>query len=231
MNGFDYPQGRVAPIATRPLFGPMVSMLPLSLAMKRCLTVALAAGLVLGVAGCTDTTEPDPTVSTTTESPSPDPTPTESTPAPEPTAEPTDEPTPPDAAMLINEDTEEGAKSAAKYFFDLYNYSYQALDTTEWDLRSNEDCEFCASVHDSVKTSAGEKRVLKGGEIQILEFTEVELLPSLFWRLDVKVEQSAFEEFSPEGDLLATSEKQQSDGSMFIEFIEGKWYLAEYGVG
>ncbi|XBH22718.1 DUF6318 family protein [Jonesiaceae bacterium BS-20] len=195
--------------------------------------LAVATGLVL--TGCGTESEPIPTATpTSTETAPSTPEPGKSTDAPEPTAEPTTtEPTPesapPDPAQLINENTEEGAKSAAKYFLEVHNYSFVSLDLDLWDSIGSEECEFCLNTADKVRELLEEKKLLRGGDASIMAFHETEEFVAGVWELKVTLKQTPYAVIDETNTSLEEATPQDWETSIFAEFKNSRWYLLDIG--
>lgn len=119
---------------------------------RRVLAVVAVGALTLALAAC-DPGSDEPTAA---------PSPSTTTAAPEPTtsAPPTDEPTsaapevpPPNPADFpgMDQQTEEGAKQAFRYFWAALLYGYATGDSGPFDGVSSTDCKYCASARGDIE--------------------------------------------------------------------------------
>ncbi|XBH23048.1 DUF6318 family protein [Jonesiaceae bacterium BS-20] len=193
--------------------------------------LAVATGLVL--TGCGTESELVPTAApTSTETAPSTPEPGKSTDAPEPTAEPTTfeptpEPTPPDPAQLINENTEEGAKSAAEYFLDEYNFVRATGDLDRWSQLGTEDCAICAEVAEEVEALTKDGQVLFGGEASLRRVLQVEEFVPGVWEVHCMIEQLEAEVQDTTGNTISTIASKDFEAFIFVEFMDEAWALSE----
>ncbi|GEM_PF-2672877 len=108
--------------------------------LRRALVITAVSALALGLAACeggADEPSPSSTAATTTASP------TEPTTASATTSQPAVAAPDPSAYPGMDEQTEEGAKQAFKYFFAALIYGYQTGDSKPLSSISAADCEYC----------------------------------------------------------------------------------------
>lgn len=189
--------------------------------------LAVATGLVL--TGCGTETEPVPTATpTSTETAPSTPEPSQSADTPEPTTiEPTPEPTPPDPAQLINENTEEGAKSAAEYFLELRHYTFKSKDDAVWKQLSTKECEVCASVSKGVIDLHEKELSYEGGGISNHEIQTIEEPWPGVWRVDVWLEENAARTQSIDKRVEAELPSSSGTFHIFLKFENEQWHLDE----
>lgn len=189
--------------------------------------LAVATGLVL--TGCGTESEPVPTTTpTSTETAPSTPEPSQSADTPEPTtAEPTPEPIPPDPAQLINENTEEGAKSAAEYFLDEYNFVRATRDLDRWSQLGTEDCAICTEVGDEVEALTKDGQVLFGGEASLRKVLQVEEFVPGVWEVHCMIEQLEAEVQDTTGNTISTIASKDFEAFIFVEFMDEAWALSE----
>lgn len=191
--------------------------------------LAVATGLVL--TGCGTESEPVPTATpTSTETAPSTPEPSQSADTPEPTtAEPTPEPIPPDPAQLINENTEEGAKSAVAYFIALHDFSFLSQDLDRWKGVGEPECEFCSNVVERIELLRSSQYRFEGGKIGILSSSApVEFSPQV-WEAKGTFTQEAFSILDGSGDHVEQNSSNQFDGSIFVRFDGRQWWLVGLG--
>lgn len=197
---------------------------------------AAALTLTVTLAGCATDPEPQPTptaIETITETPTPAPTPSETVEVTEPSepdpseSEPNPAPTPPDPSQLINENTEEGAKSAVQYFLELRQYTFEARDDTLWKDLSTAECEFCTDTTALVNEIGANNLAYSGGKAIIQEFRSVqEWLPE-YWIVEVEVEEAASSLLTQEGEVSEYFESSTSNVVGSVRFVDGNWLLDE----
>ncbi len=155
------------------------------------------------------------------------PTATTPEPTPDPTAEPTDAPTPPDPAMLINEDTEEGAKSAALYFSRLLNYSMSARDMTVWEGKVVNGCEICVTTDRLVQQMITDGWIGKGGETVFKSIDQVSR-EGEFWLVFVSGLEKAYEVRDKSGAVVDQGPEAPAEFIFGVQF-DSKWLLVDVG--
>jgi hypothetical protein len=109
------------------------------------------SGLLL-CTGCFGGSTPPPATTTTAAVTSP--TPSQTTPPPT---------LPPDATKA----TPDGAVAFFRYFWDVYNYSYSALDTTELRRISESTCKFCLDSANAIDARKREGGHYVGGTVTV----------------------------------------------------------------
>lgn len=191
---------------------------------------AVIAGLALS--GCAKTSNPEPTTLKPTTQTSVEPEPTETTPLPEettpnPTQEPSAAPTPPDPAQLINENTEEGAKSAVDYFLGLWHYSVVAKDYELWGELSTDECEFCGSVGSHIDELISLGQTANGGQVSIDEFISVRQELEDLWIARVLVTESSSQIIQAQNKVVQKAESAQQEISIFVVFSGESWLIDE----
>ncbi|UYG17561.1 DUF6318 family protein [Brachybacterium huguangmaarense] len=108
--------------------------------LRRALVITAVSALALGLAACeggADEPSPSSTAATTTASP------TEPTTASATTSQPAVAAPDPSAYPGMDEQTEEGAMQAYKFFWDTLIYGYQTGDSTPFRGLSSADCSYC----------------------------------------------------------------------------------------
>jgi len=115
------------------------------------ITLALVA-VAGSLAACSDDDPPPPPASTATAPPS-----TSAAPSASATL-----PTAPEAKP-----TPEGAEAFVRYFWDVYNYAYQTLDTAPLAAISGSACKFCSSTEREVANLKAARKRVVGGEIRL----------------------------------------------------------------
>jgi hypothetical protein len=129
-----------------------------SVAGTRRFAVTAVVGIVVGgllvgwlLSACTgdDADKPPPSASATSPAATP------STPA-------ATAPTAPEAKP-----TSASAEAFVRYFWDVYNYSYQALDVTDLNAVSSDSCKFCKSTTSEITALKNARKHIQGGNIRI----------------------------------------------------------------
>lgn len=193
---------------------------PMPRPWRGALVVAALLGVVLTACGIDDAED------------LPTPPPTEVT-TPEPTASNTHEPTtnsgsqpapvpPPDMRRKDGE----GAKAAAIYFMELYQYIYVTGDVAEWRDVSLEQCGFCRYHRQHVVDLLENGGSAEGGAFEIREVTVAAPDDSYeYFRVAVFGDESSSVEYSSDGDVLLRT----SGGPMYYDFAlvnqEGMWMI------
>ena len=133
----------------------------------------------------------------------------------------------PDPAMLINEDTEEGAKSAAKYFVELQNYIVAARDVTAWDGRAAEGCVFCVRTDDLVEQLEDEDLIREGGGSEVTSVDET-IPDEGTWMVFLTLLESAYVIKNQSGEITNEGEKVTTDLVFNVKF-DSQWLLVDVG--
>lgn len=194
---------------------------------RALLVAALSVSLLMS--GCTKTVDPaeNPTTPPATATPVPSTTPD---PTPTPTPEPDPTPTAPDPSQVINENTEEGAKSAVEYFFALHDYTYAARDATVWKTIGAEDCEFCLVVTGQIQELLAENKHLEGGKLSIAEISFVTEYKENNWGIGLEVTQEPALIHHANGTTENLQEEQVvSNAEALLKFEDSRWILVDIG--
>jgi Family of unknown function (DUF6318) len=96
-----------------------------------------------------------------------------SSPAPTVVATPTVTPSPsaspaPTLPPEAQQPTQAGAVAFFRYYIDLYNYSFKALDATELKNASDPECVFCESVIENVRETKSKNQSTEGGLLTVI---------------------------------------------------------------
>ena len=181
--------------------------------------------LVLAVAGCATDGDGDavPTPTVTTADTSADPTPEPTSDAPTPEHTPWPEPTRP---AEMDRDDIEGAKAAAVYFMELYQYVYATGDVAEWEDASLERCEFCRSNSEHVMELFEAGGRAEGGEFDVVEVVAGEPNETYeYFRVAVLGDEAPSVEYSRAGDML----DEVAGGRVYYHFAlvnhGGEWRI------
>lgn len=192
---------------------------------------ALAGVLVAGaliLSGCITDVNPDPTTTSTIDTPAPTPEPTQSTETTKPTTpEPEPEPRPPDPAQLINENTEEGARSAVAYFLELRQYTIDAADDSEWKSRSTNECQYCPIVTEVMEELLNAEQYRDGGEILVKHFVSAEEKWPNHWVVEFVGVEYPVTLYGPSGVVIFEDAGGEAGFAMFVKFVNSDWKLDE----
>lgn len=186
---------------------------------------ALVSLVVFGaLAGCGDdsavevTATPVPTVSSATPEPSPT-----------PTAPATAVPLPVMPPEMANNDAA-GAEAAARYFFELYVYTYLTRDLDPWKQISSDDCQFCLSVADEVSEMISTDETQRGGKVVVNPDIAHEYDADLDVHvLDMVATQLAYEEVAADGAVISSNNGGTFSLSIILQMTEAGWSVLEAG--
>lgn len=131
---------------------------------------------------------------------------------------------------MINENTEEGAKSAVEYLLAVHDYTYTARDAEIWNSLSGEDCSFCNNVSDTVEQLLENELFILGGSVKIDEILQIDELEPNYWEVQCRVSQKATVITSLTGEVIVEEPAETLDSSFFVEFSASKWILIDHAV-
>lgn len=182
--------------------------------------------LVGGLTGCGDEPAeqtPTPTMAAATEtSPAPEPSPT-------PTPLATSVPLPVMPPEMANNDAA-GAEAAARYFVDLYGYSYLARDVSEFERVSDQNCAFCDTVISEVEQMLVDGEVQEGGLISIDEVLENSYHANVDTHIiDLITSQTPYREVDRSGNTIAENDGAELTISIILQLREEGWVVIEAG--
>lgn len=189
--------------------------------------VALTGGIMLALAGCSDTSDPAPATSPT--APSSAAVTPSATASPSPT-ELTDE----QLLDLIPEAARSedfaGATAFAVFFFEEYGDIYQGASPRLFALMSDEACDFCNRTVTDLTTLSAEGGTTSGGQVKI---DQADLgggqLENGNWNVSLSIHIDALTYLRPDGSVL--NQVEAFDGRTAVEliYVDGTFHVV--GVG
>lgn len=174
----------------------------------RWVAVVVAAGAVVGLAGCS----PNPAVTPTAPASS------SSVGLPAPMASPA-------KPAQWADNGEAGANAAALWFArDAYAYVRETNDATDWQALSTPDCEFCAGVASDAATQATLGQVSREGHWDVTVTRTQELNPLAFAVL-VDFDKPSTEVLRADGSSVATTEGAHGQMLLVLHREGPNWLL------
>ena len=194
---------------------------------------ALALSACTGPAGAEPSASPAPVASATAiESPTPSP-----TPASAPTYKPASEDGPaenvpvPELPGAATEETEEGAKAFAAYWYELLGYAYESGDTQEVRSVTSSRCSRCEKALKVIDDWHTNGRWLVGGELETTGFgDEISADSDGVYQIPVQVTYGRLSYYS-QGELHTSTPASSGSIDLFMAvFRDGAWSVADVGV-
>jgi hypothetical protein len=197
--------------------------------MLRHLSSRIAVVALFGlVTACTPGAAPDPAVKAS------------SSPSSTPAALSTQRSTPTatasaiaDAATLPQRPKELDAKpspaaaiAVARYFIQLYPYTYATGDLAAWNALSHRQCKFCRSTHDNVRNAVGKGNHGTGGLIEINDEQVRENSPGSSYEVVLDYIQRATKVLDAKGNAIRTyPESAPSRVTLVLHWDKRGWIV------
>jgi hypothetical protein len=179
------------------------------------LLTVMALGLI-GLTACTDDpAAPNPS-STSAPSVSTGPTPTSTA---TPPAAPKARPTPKSAEAFV------------KYFWDVYNYSYQTLDPEPLRSISTPKCNFCLGVIDEIIESKKKGLTNEGGQLRTIVVAAPPGKIRAFIVVSSVLDQDSGRLLGPNKEVLKKSKELKAiDAKTRLELVDHAWRVAAVNI-
>lgn len=123
----------------------------------------------------------------------------------------------------------DAAAEAATYFFDLYEYSYDSLDSTAFEAMSSPECVFCQSVIDDVARLDAYNYTATGGDYTVVNAFGTEISPGQWYSAVVQLDQAPSAELDPVGKVLTESVGGRFQMILALDWAQG-WLVREVDV-
>ncbi|MGM0385047.1 MAG: DUF6318 family protein [Actinomycetota bacterium] len=180
--------------------------------------------LVGALSGCGDdadvvaTTTPEPTVTSAAPEPSPTPTPL-----------PTSVSLPVMPPEMANNDAA-GAEAAARYFVDLYGYTYLSRDLSFFEKMSDDDCVFCNSVILEVNQMISDGETQAGGLVFVDAIIANEYHQTVDAHiLELQTTQNSYVEIDKNSEVIAENSGGSLSISILVQMMPDGWIVLEAG--
>jgi hypothetical protein len=193
-------------------------------AQRRARAAAAAAVLLCGIAlsGCSDSATPTPAQSTSASTAEPT-----TSAEPDTTPVPADLPTPERPASMDRDDVV-GAKAAAQYFVELYEYAYATGDLDEWRAIAHDECGFCKSVIDDVEQLYSGGGYMVGGNITVDEIYGSDPREgSEYFAVEIHMRQEAASEFSDAHEVVRSYDDVERLLFFAMGWSDQGWHVRE----
>lgn len=128
--------------------------------------------------------------------------------------------------MLSNEasqQTADGSEAFFRYFIELYNYSYAALDSTALMAVSDPACKFCKSVEESVARSRSKGLTFLGGEVQVKALALRPADEGSAYLFNAVLDQSPGRSVAADGSIVDETAAKRTNLEARIEWQSGAW--------
>lgn len=123
----------------------------------------------------------------------------------------------------------DGAAAAATHFLDLYEYSYDSLDTTALEAMSSPDCAFCRSVIDDVARMEAYNHVSTGGGYTVVNAFGTEITRDQWYSAAIQLDQAASAEVDPVGEVVSETAGGRFQMVFALDWAQG-WLVREVDV-
>lgn len=124
-----------------------------------------------------------------------------------------------------------GAESFFRYFWDTYNYAFDALDAAPLQAVSDSDCKYCSNAVAAVsKAKAGGFR-FRGGSVSVLTVVAAPGAPEDGVLVNAAISQSESETLARDGTVKASSaasSRRRADA--VVRWSSGSWRLIQLNV-
>lgn len=178
--------------------------------------VVVAAVAFVALRGNGSGVEARPTVTPS----SPPPSSATQTPTPGPTVAP---PVLPAAAMKRDQ---KGAEAFFRYFIDVYNYSFEALDTQSLSAVSAAECKFCKSAKLTVQEISAKRARAEGGQVRVITaIAEPDAARAREVIVVSLLEQDSGRTVAADGTVTSSSSGSRRQLDALLRWEGGQWRL------
>lgn len=181
--------------------------------------VVAAVVAFVALRGNGSTVDARPTVTSSSPAPSPSPT---ATPSPTPSSTLT----PPVLPAAAKKRDQAGAEAFFRYFIDVYNYSFTALDTQPLEQISADECKFCRSAKATVAEILAKGARAEGGEVHVLaSFAEPDASKAREVIVVASLRQDPGRTVGSDGNVTSSSSGSKRRLDALLRWEGGRWLL------
>lgn len=120
------------------------------------------------------------------------------------------------------------AEAVAKYFVQLFPYTFASGDLSEWDALSHPDCVYCASVRSGVEAFLAVGNRSKGGEVTISDTTSTETVAGQVWLVTFTMTEQPSETVDADENVVeAFPDTKTYDSSVVVVYATDGWHVRE----
>ena len=123
----------------------------------------------------------------------------------------------------------DGAAAAVVHFLDLYQYSYDSLDSTSFAAMSSPECVFCQNVIDDVARMDTYNSTSTGGDYTVVNAFGTEISAGQWYSAAVQLDQSPSTELDPVGKVVSETTGGRFQMVFALDWAEG-WLVREVDV-
>ncbi|NCD18764.1 MAG: hypothetical protein EOL89_02095 [Actinobacteria bacterium] len=125
-----------------------------------------------------------------------------------------------------------GAEAAARYFIDVYGYTYISRDLRLFEDMAHTDCVFCNSVIAEVEEMIADGETQAGGLVSVDAVTSNEYHEDFGVHiLEMETTQRPYVELDHLGKVIEESDGSSLNVSMIVQMKPDGWVVLEAGSG
>ena len=146
--------------------------------------------------------------------------------SPTQTATPTPTVAAPELPAAAQKRSQEGAEAFFRYFIDVYNYGYAALDPSVVESISDSKCRYCASVVRDIKASRDKGLRFEDGLVSVAGSLAAPDQNGLNFTIVAFIDQTAGTIYRADGTVEETSDAVKNQrADVTLTWVDGAWRM------